>query len=83
MGTLGVALSVALLSASGTAPPKQGDKTADQKIVCRNVTEAGSRIPFRVCRTAGEWESMAKQNQDDWTGSRNSRTVGCNMINCV
>jgi hypothetical protein len=54
----------------------------DQKIVCKQITEAGSRIPFRVCRTAAEWEQMAKQNQDDWTSSRQSRQVGCNDVNC-
>ena len=54
----------------------------DQKIVCKQITEAGSRIPFRVCRTAAEWERMAKENQDDWTNSRNSREIGCNDVNC-
>jgi len=53
-----------------------------QKIVCKQITEAGSRIPFRVCRSAAEWDQMAKQNQDDWTNSRNSREIGCNKVDC-
>ena len=83
MGALGFALSIALVATPAANTPKQPDTTKDPKVVCRQITEAGTRIPFRVCRTALEWEQMAKQNQDDWTSSRNSRTVGCNMINCM
>jgi hypothetical protein len=58
-------------------PPDDGDK-----VVCRLITEAGSRIPFRVCRTKADWERMAKENQDDWANSRNSRGIACNSVNC-
>ena len=85
---MGGVLSLALLLALPTAPtvdtPKQQSPKDDgDKVVCRLITEAGSRIPFRVCRTQAEWDGMAKQNQDDWTSSRNARTVGCNQPNCL
>jgi hypothetical protein len=82
-GVLSLALLLALTTAPANDSPKQqspGD--GDDKVVCRLITEAGSRIPFRVCRTAGEWERMAKENQDDWTNSRNSREIGCNKVDC-
>jgi len=25
---------------------------------------------------------MAKENQDDWANSRNSRGIACNSVNC-
>jgi hypothetical protein len=43
----------------------------------------GSRIPIRICRIEAAWDRLAKDNQDDWRSSRNSRTVGCNSLNCV
>lgn len=46
---------------------------AEGKIVCRKVTEASSRIPFRICRTELQWEDMARENQEDMRSSRNRR----------
>jgi hypothetical protein len=83
MASLSLVVALALVATPATSPPKPGQNDGDQKIVCRLTTEAGSRIPIRICRTAAEWERMAKENQDDWTSSRNSRTVGCNQLNCV
>lgn len=81
------AFSLAMLFAlaagpSANAPAKQPEVMGDPKVVCRLVTEPGSRIPLRVCRTQGDWDRMAKENQDDWRNSRNSRQVACNDINC-
>ena len=45
------------------------------KVECRMVMEAGSRIPFRVCRLDKEWELLAKDAQDDIRSSRNGRGV--------
>lgn len=80
-------LSIAIALAQVATPadiPKRPLYTADgEKVLCKQIWEAGSRIPIRICRTAADWERMAKENQDDWKSSRNSRTVGCNWINCV
>lgn len=83
MGAVGFALAFALVAAPATNSAKKVDSTKDPKVVCRQVTEAGTRIPFRMCRTEAEWEQMAKQNQDDWTSSRNARTIGCNQPSCM
>lgn len=42
-------------------------------VVCRSVTEAHSRIPFRVCRTELQWEGIARENQEDLRSSRHKR----------
>jgi len=82
-GVLSFALLLALTTApTGDSPKQQPPKNDGDKVVCRLITEAGSRIPFRVCRTQAEWDNMAKQNQDDWTNSRNSRVNACNSVNC-
>lgn len=43
------------------------------KVVCRQVAEAHSRIPFRHCRTELQWEDMARENQEDLRSSRHKR----------
>jgi hypothetical protein len=79
--------AIALLLAQVATPadiPKKALYTADgEKVECRLTWEIISRIPTRVCRTVNEWERLAKENQDDWRSSRNSRTIGCNQINCM
>ena len=61
-------------AAQPSATPAADQKPAD-KMECRNITEAGSRIPFRVCKLHDEWEAMAKATQDDIRNSRNQHTA--------
>lgn len=80
------AIALALLAQVATPSdiPKTPIYTAEgDKVICKQIWEAGSRIATRVCRTSDEWERMAKENQDDWRNSRNSRSVGCNRLDCV
>lgn len=83
---MGGGLSFMLMLALASTPAANNSKNAPaddgDKVVCRLITEAGSRIPFRVCRTKADWDRMAKENQDDWTNSRNSRVNACNSVNC-
>jgi hypothetical protein len=51
-------------------------QSADDKIVCKLTTEAGTKIPQRVCRTQGDWEKISKDAQDDIKSSRNQRSCG-------
>ncbi len=53
-----------------------------EKVVCKLITEAGSRIPFRHCRTEAQWEEMARVNQDDIRSSRNSHVACGYMLVC-
>jgi hypothetical protein len=75
---------VALLLAQGTAAAvNAGPKyeQADDKIVCKLVTETGTKISTRVCRTNADWEQMYKDTQEDLSTSRNKQ-VGCNQAFC-
>jgi hypothetical protein len=60
-----------LAQAVATAPAKPASDP--NKLVCRSVMEAGSRIPSRICRSQGEWEQMAKDAQDEINRSANAR----------
>ncbi|HET9812624.1 MAG TPA: hypothetical protein VFP57_03070 [Sphingomicrobium sp.] len=51
-------------------------QSADDKIVCKLSTEAGTKIPQRICRTAAEWEKISKDAQEDMHSSRN-KTKSC------
>lgn len=63
--------------------PKKPLVTKDgEKVVCKLITEADSRIPVRLCRTEAQWEEMAKANQDDIRSSRNSRIACGYMLVC-
>ena len=78
---------IGLLLAQVATPagiPKKPLYTQDgEKVVCGQIWEAGSRIPIRICRTEAQWDEMARQNQADWANSRNSRSIGCNSLNCI
>jgi len=82
MSFLAIGLVLAQVATPADIPKKPLYTEDGQKVVCRQVWEAGSRVPIRICRTEAEWERMAKETQDDWRGSRNSRKVGCNSLNC-
>ena len=55
------------------AAPAPVTKAAEDKVMCRMIQEAYSRIPSRLCRKQSEWERMAKETQDDIRSSRNDR----------
>lgn len=58
---------MALIAQSPNSLPKQQLYTADgQKVVCRLVHEAHSRIPSRICRTEAEWVRIAKENEKEF-----------------
>jgi hypothetical protein len=49
--------------------------TPTDKVECRMIQEATSRIPNRVCRLSREWELLAQDAQEDLRSSRNQRSV--------
>jgi hypothetical protein len=51
-----------LLSPAMVAANPQQVKNPD-KVVCQLVTDSGSRIPLRVCRTAAQWAEIEAANQ--------------------
>ena len=63
---------------TATAAPAVSSKpvAAEDKVVCKLVTEGESRIPLRVCRTKAQWDEMADENQRDVRSSRNQRSCG-------
>lgn len=67
--------SLLLLAIQAAAPPPVPTPTPD-KIVCKMETQANSRIPSRVCLPQSEWARIAKDNADDWGGSRNQHAGG-------
>ena len=74
-------LSAAAQTAQPSSKPAPSSSTVQQpaaKMECRNVTEAGSRIPSRVCKLHEEWEAMAKATQDDLRSSRNQHGEAIN-----
>ena len=73
-----VLAQAATVPPSKPAPPSAHGQLPTAKVECRMITEAGSRIPFRVCRLDKEWELLAKDAQDDVRSSRNGRGVADN-----
>ena len=61
-------------SAAATAPAPAQGQTPTAKVECRLITEAGSRIPTKICRLDKEWELLAKDVQDDLNRSSNRRS---------
>jgi hypothetical protein len=74
---------VLLLAQAAAGAVNAGPKyqQADDKIVCKLVTEVGTKIATRICRTHAEWEQMYKDTQEDLSTSRNKQ-VGCNQAFC-
>jgi hypothetical protein len=71
MTTLMLAQAAAAAAASPAPAPGQAPTA---KVECRLITEAGSRIPTKVCRLDKEWELLAKDMQDDLNRSTNRRS---------
>lgn len=74
-------VTLLLLSAAQSAQPNPAPASNQKpaiKMECRNITEPGSRIPERVCKSPDEWAQLAKETQDDLNSSRNSRASGLN-----
>lgn len=65
----------AIQSAQPSPPPSSNQKPAI-KMECRNITEPGSRIPERVCKSPDEWAQLAKETQDDLSSARTRRGAG-------
>lgn len=83
MGLFAIGLLFAQVATPADIPKKPLYTQDGEKVVCRQIWEAGSRIPIRICRTEAQWEEMARQNQSDWANSRNSRSIGCNSLSCI
>ena len=64
-----------LMAAQAGAPATAAASPAvkPDKIVCKSELVAYSRIPERVCRKQSEWDSIAKQNEEDIRRSANQR----------
>lgn len=43
------------------------------KVVCRMEYELGSKIPFRVCKTAETWKAWEKEMEEDVRNARKNR----------
>jgi hypothetical protein len=66
-------ITAMILAQATSAAPAQG-QAPTAKVECRLITEAGSRIPTKVCRLDKEWELLAKDMQDDLNRSSNRRS---------
>ena len=64
--------------AAATQTQAPAAQPEEDKVICRNIQEAYSRIPERVCKKKSEWAQMEKDTQDDWRSSRNHRGEGLN-----
>lgn len=62
-----------ILMAQAAPAPATVTKPAEDKVMCRMIQEAYSRIPSRICRKRSEWDRMAKETEDDIRSSRNDR----------
>jgi hypothetical protein len=72
---------ILLTAAQAVQPAPAAAPQAEQKpakMECRNITEPGSRIPNRVCKSRDEWDAMAKATQEDYRSSRNQHGEGYN-----
>ena len=69
-------LITVLLLAAQVAPASPTAAKDPEKVMCRMVQEAHSRIPERVCLKTSEWERREKETQDDLRSSRHRRTSG-------
>ena len=67
-------ISMALMAAQVAPEAVTAAKGAQDKVMCRTVQEAYSRIPSRVCHKQSEWDQMEKEVQDDLRSSRHQRT---------
>ena len=62
----------------GSIPTRPLVTAAGEKVTCKLVWQAHSRVPDRVCRTDADWARYEKDAQDSWRSSRNSRGIACN-----
>jgi len=72
-------VTLLLLSAAQSAQPNAAPAPEQKpaiKMECRNITEPGSRIPERVCKSPDEWAQLAKETQDDLNSARTRRGAG-------
>jgi hypothetical protein len=73
---VGLLLLAVAPAASPNSKPDVGP--AEDKVVCRSIQQAYSRIPERACKKQSEWAQMEKDAQNDWRSSRNQRGEGAN-----
>jgi hypothetical protein len=71
-----ILVSMLLMAAQVAPDSATAAKGAEDKVMCRMIQEAYSRIPARVCRKTSEWERMERETQDDLRSSRHQRTTG-------
>jgi hypothetical protein len=67
-----------LLMAAQAAPaaPTATTAAAEDRVMCRMIQEAYSRIPSRVCRKQSEWDRAERETQAEMRSSRHQRTTG-------
>jgi hypothetical protein len=71
-----ILISMVLMAAQAAPVPATAAKAAEDKVICRMIQEAYSRIPSRQCRRQSEWDRMERETQDDLRSSRHQRTTG-------
>lgn len=60
---------------SNEAPPAASDPNA-KKMVCRQTSPIGSRIPKKTCKTVAEWDELRRMGSDAArTGTEQSRMI--------
>jgi hypothetical protein len=65
-----------LAAAAQTVPVAQPAAKVEDKVVCRMIQEANSRIPSRTCRKTSEWDRIEKETEAELRSSRHKRTAG-------
>ena len=69
-------ISMLLMAAHVAPEPATAAKGAEDKVMCRMIQEAYSRIPSRMCRKQSVWDRMERETQDEMRSSRHQRTTG-------
>ncbi len=65
----GIALPLIIAAGCASDPAAPGAvAVADndpERIICHKDPEIGSRLPKRVCKSAGEWDAIAEEEKED------------------
>ena len=77
---LGAVAAVAVMGASGSdAMAKSKAKADPNKVVCKNVSESGSRLKSkRVCQTNAQWAEQRRDAKEAIDHIQNNRPASGN-----
>ena len=73
------AATIAAAFGSGAAGAMERSKSDPNKIVCRNVSESGSRLKTkRVCHTNAQWAEIRREAKEKIDQIQNNRPASGN-----